>query len=519
MIRTSLALLLIALLAPGAAAQTSPRTGGRPGSPASAPAASPPRDREAPTPAADRAAPRQDDQKVEIPTELTQEPYAIPALGMSIYLPSSALVDLSRLEGGRTTVLVRPETEPASWVIQIHSSISSDHELTLGQAVDNLVDQRRQARVGQDARGNERSLVRAFDRQEDLVIGGVPSQRVFLDVPGGPDAPVSGFTVFHNGPGQFVIVQLDCTRAVFSRIRHIYELMTATVDFRDPAELGADRAAALLAGEALMRKVASADLDAALDDAPTFFRIYRPAPGGAAGDAEEIGYQRVQIRRGTSGELGPKRRAPRADRNASDSKEKAPIEKPDPDEQRGYIVRVEARTLAMGVVVDTISTFFLDESRESELWSITMVIRRGKDREEWTETGIRREQRLTVKTTRSGDEPTAADYALPRGYIARVETYLLPRLTVRAQTPGLFGFYSYESQLSKMSLRRDEFAQDEAGVWTQSTLLTENSRPMITTLDKTGRIVRRVMPDGQIMEPIDPARLRQIWADKKLPLE
>jgi hypothetical protein len=448
---------------------------------------------------------------VDVPSELTADPYPIPSLGMSIYLPADSLVDLSRLEGGRTTILVRPETKATPWVIQIHSSISSNKALTIGEALDNIIEQRRATRVGKDAKGRESSLVRAFDRQGDLLLAGNAAERVYLDVPIDADAPVSGYTLFQNGPGQFVILQLDCSAAVFPRIRPVYEMMAATVSFRDAEELGADRSTALLAGQALLKQLSLDDLSSATDEQPLFYRLSRPLQNG---ETEEVGYQRVQIRPGKPDELDRRQRDKEPEKQ--DSKKKKPSKEA---EESGTIVRVEARALTLAAVVDTISTFYLSSDGVQELWSITMIVRRGKDREEWNETGIRRADRLTIKTAQTGSEPTSADYALPEGYISRVQTYLLPRLVAGAKTGGLFGFYSYESSLSKMSLRREEFAQDEAGIWTQSTMLTENSRPIVTTLDKAGRIIKRLLPDGQVMEPIDRETLREIWAAKKLPLD
>lgn len=449
---------------------------------------------------------------VDVPSELTADPYPIPSLGMSIYLPADSLVDLSRLEGGRTSILVRPETQAASWLIQIHSSISADKTLSLTKALDNIVAQRQSMRVGKDAKGRESTLVRAFDRQGDLLLAGNEAERVYLDVPIDPEAPVTGYTLFQSAPGQFVILQLDCSAAVFPRIRAIYEMMAATVSFRDADEMGADRSTALLAGQALLDKLSLEDTSAVWDEEPIFYRIWRQLP---AGDVEEVGYQRVQIRAGKPGELDRQQRE--REEKQQDRREKQG--KHAPEQEKGTVVRVEARALAMASVVDTISTFYISDDGEQELWTITMIVRRGKDREEWNETGIRRADRLTIKTNQTGSEPTSVDYALPKGYVSRVQTYMLPRQVAKAGTAGLFGFYSYESSLSKMSLRREEFAQSEGGVWTQTTMLTENSRPIVTTLDAAGRIVKRVLPDGQIMEPIDGPKLHEIWAAKKLPLD
>lgn len=447
-----------------------------------------------------------------IPALRTDEPYAIPNLGLSVYLPEESVVDLSRLEGGRTTVVVTPQGDEQTFVFQIMQSVSADRSLELAEAVRNIVEQRRTFHTGKDPRGRTVSTVRVFDPDDNLLIGQHPAQRVYLDVPPDVTVPVTGYTVFHTGPGQFVIFQMDCPVSLFPKVRALYELMVASVQFKDPAELGTDRATALLSGQALLQKFNASDYDAALDKGPVYFRLYSPNPSGDSKYDEEIGYQRVQMLSGRAGDLD----AARPESRWTEA-----------DKQPGYIVRVEARALAAGTVVDSVSHYFLSADRATELWSITMVVRKGSDSEQWIETGIRRENRLTVKTTRSGQEPTDANWSpLPEAYLSRVDSYMLPRLAARAGMTGVFGFYTYDSNLAKMTLRRETFAPTsnagggaKGSAFTLTTMPSENSRPTITELDEHGLILRRANPDGQIMEPIDQPTLKKLWAEKKLPLE
>lgn len=440
----------------------------------------------------------------DIPALRTDEAFPVPNLGLAVHLPEHSLVDLSKLEGGRTTLVITPQGPVRTFVFQITQSISADPNLSLREAIDNIIAQRRQFHTGRDARGKAVSLLRVFDREQDLVIGRHPVERAYLDVPADPTVVVTGYTLFHTGPGQFVIFQMDSPVEYFPRVRTLYELMVASVEFKAPEELGADRAAGLLAGESLLAGFNSADLDAVLDPEPVYYRLYRPAVLAGQAD-EEVGYQRIRIHAGTSADLEHRRGRPVGDTG---------------EDRPGYIARVDARAIVMGAVVDSVSLHYLSRDREHELWSITMVVRKGRQAEEWIETGIRRGGRLTVKTTRTGAQPTNAEWSpLPRGYLSRVEGYLLPRLVARSGTPGMFGFYSYESSLAKITLRRDTFEQQPGGPWTQTTLPSENSRAVTTILDARGRIIRRAMPDGQVMEPMDPKDLRRIWMEKKLPLE
>lgn len=451
-----------------------------------------------------------------IPALLTDEPYSIPNLGLSVYLPEDTLVDLSRIEGGRTNVVITPQGRDRVFVFQIMQSVSVDRDLDLRQALTNMVEHRRSFHSGKDQNNRTISTARAFDLEENLLVGQHPAARVYIDVPIEPDAPVTGYTLFNTGPGQFVIFQMDCHASVFPRVRELYELMVASVQFKDPDDLGSDRAAAILAGKALLERFNSEDFNAVLDSEPAYYRLYVPGATGAASDDTEVGYQRVHLCAGHAGDLDPSR--PKSKWTASDQKP-------------GYIARIEARALAADVLIDTVSIFFLSADRTNELWSITMLVRKGSDRERWVETGIRRDNRLTVKTTRTGEAPTNADWSpLPQGYMSRVESYLLPRLICRAGLSGLFGFYIYDSNVAKMTLRRETLTPVSAAqgeppplsnlhAFTLSTLASENSRVTTTDLDAKGHILRRVMPDGSVMEPIDGPRLKRLWADKKLPLD
>ncbi|MBL8744757.1 MAG: hypothetical protein JNK58_00215 [Phycisphaerae bacterium] len=448
---------------------------------------------------------RADEPTPAVPTTLAQEPYTIPNLGLSFLPPEGSIIDLSRIEGGRTTVVIAPQDKQHSFVFQVMQSISADRSLELSEAVKNIVDQRRTFHTGKNQRGRSVSTVRVFDTDDNLLIGQHPAQRVYLDVPLDTTVPVTGYTVFHTGPGQFVIFQMDCPVSLFPKVRSLYELMIASAEFKDPEALGTERATALLAGRALLERFNSSDFEAALDKEPVYYRLYRPNPTGSDEFDEEVGYQRVQIVAGVAGDLDPAK--PEQRRTTA-------------DRQPGYLTRVEARALASGAVVDSVSLYFLSADRTTELWSITMAVRKGNKTEQWVETGIRRDDRLTVKTTHSGEEPTNADWSpIPESYLSRVESYLLPRLVARAGMSGVFGFYTYDSTLAKMTLRRETFAASDKSAYIMTSLASENSRPTTTELDAQGRIIRRVNADGQIMEPIDQPRLKKLWTNKKLPLE
>ncbi len=167
---------------------------------------------------------------------------------------------------------------------------------------------------------------------------------------------------------------MDCSTRAFPQVRSMYEALAATVKFRGSEELSADRASALLAGDALLKQFNAEDFDKAADDKTVFLRVYRPAPSGRDADAQEIAYQRLHARKGFAGEMNARKK--QSDWTSA-------------DKEPGWLVRIDARALAKDTVIDTVSLFFLSRDREHELWSINMGLHKNGATEQWTETGIR----------------------------------------------------------------------------------------------------------------------------------
>ncbi len=438
--------------------------------------------------------------------EIAERAFSIPSLGLSVHLPEGAIVESSRLEGLRTSMVIRPPEAGVDWVMQIHNSASSDTSLTLTAVLDSIIEQQQNRTVARDARTGQSlgTFGRAFDRVNDLRLGGTPAQRVYIENTSSGEGAIIGYTVAQTAPGRFVIFQLDCPKPRFeSGIRHLFETVVASAAFRDPAELGADRAAAVLAGDGFLKSLSTTDLEAALDEEPIFYRIYRPAPSGSSSDAEEVAWQRVQMRLGQLGELNP--------RKAKDSWSTE-------EREFGYLVRSDARSFVDGTLLDSEGIFFLSRDRLNERSTIRNVVTRGRDSQQLTLTIVRRDRRMSVLTDQTGQPPRTVEYDLPKdGYLSRVELYLLPRLVTAANFPAAMGFYIYDTSLGKVTLRRESFASD-GGAWTQSTLFTEDiTTPIVTTLDRQGRIIRQQLTNGQIMEPIEQDRLKRLWDSKQLP--
>lgn len=434
---------------------------------------------------------------------LHPEPLGVPSLGLRLHLPEGSLVDSSALANAKTSVRVQAEDQ--TWVLQVHNSRSSNIELTTGDVLDSIIEQRQGAEMTRHPRTGKPLRVKAFDRSDtvDLGLETGPAGRVYLRVAEDPTGLITGYTVVPRGAGSFVIFQIDAPAASFEQARRVFETVVAAAEFRDPGEINADRLVAIEAGQRMLAALNSAELDAALMDEPLFLRIFEPGSTGSTTDDREIGYQRVQLRAGFAGELNA-----RKNRNQWNSAERQP----------GYIAQVDAKILHGDHIIESQSIFFLSDDRTSETWSITQIVRQGVRKAVQTMTVIRRDDRLTVKVEATAQPPIEKEYALPKGYISKVEQYLLPRLVVAQDLPNIFGFYHLEPATNRITFRRDTFDKLDSGGWKHTETRSENAAPMVTILNPDGSIRSRTLDTGDRCEPIARERLRQIWRNKSLPI-
>ena len=440
-------------------------------------------------------------------TDITvAEPLIIDALGITVLLPDKALANVESIPGGKTTAVITPPTagiRGADWVVQVTNERTENLELTIDAILDEFAKQRT------DKARSVGNRIRVFDRMneaDNLIVAGEPAGRFYCELTADKgDTLVTGYTVFSTGPGEFIIVQLDCMGANFDRARVVYETIAASATFEDPYAAAEERSIALRAGAEFLDSLTLDDLKAASLDEPVFLRYYQSAPTGKSSDATEIAFQKIQIRDGQSGELDQTRS--RADWAAA-------------DREFGFLVQIDARALQGSTTIDTRAVHFLSRDRRNESWSITNTIRQGKNTVSVIQTMIRQGRRLTIKTIREGMPDEQRDWPLPeKGYISAVERYMLPRLIAHKMPEGSptaldFAFYSYDAKSGKVTMRRDAFSNIGIDGW-RYTSQPERTEPEIqTTLDLDGNIVRRLLPNDIIVEPMAPERLSAIWREK-----
>jgi hypothetical protein len=259
-------------------------------------------------------------------------------------------------------------------------------------------------------------------------------------------------------------------------------------------------------------------MESVLDDEPVFMRVYRPSLSGSPSDADEIGYQRLTVRKGQLGELNPER--PRTSWTVQ-------------EREYGFLVEMEARVLVTGVVVDTRALFYLSTDRKNEMWSI-MIEEKANDKagklhmNRTTQTLARDGSELRVMTTLPGSQPEEKAYEiLDDHYLSAVERYLLPRLVAaRAASGGPtkydLAFYNFDPQRSVVTLRREKLDRTAEGGWVCLTTPSEGQPEWTSTYDAGGRLVQRTVPGAAgetVLEPTTRERLQKIWAKKNLPIE
>jgi len=445
------------------------------------------------------------------PVELSSAPTDLDTLGARIYLPTDASAQTTIIAGGRSKTVITPEDQ--SYVIQVFSSISGNKALTAQEALSAVVDQRKRQLELEPAQGRPgESLVQEVDRTDNLSLGGMPAARSYLCLLAPPEksVPVTGYTMVNTAPGRFLIVQLDCSSAVFERSRRVYETVCAATQFPAMQELDTERTAAIVAGRDFLSSISNDDLDRALESEPQFVRIFVPSPTKSPNDAREVGYQKVEIRKGQLGELDPSR-----------SKSAWSVD----EREMGYLVRSDARMLQDQYVFDSRAIYFLSLDRQRESWAVLVEQKTGASVSKTTQTLVRSGTRMSVRTERSGFPAQAKDFDLPEGqYISAVERYMPPKIVAHRMEPGTpaylkMAFYSFDGSSETVTLRHETFARNGDGNWVCETRPGEEQPSWTSTYSADGALVSRLIPPLQVMEPTTRERIQSLWKNKSLPIE
>lgn len=452
----------------------------------------------------------QQPQSPQAPVELSPTATELRPIGLKIYLPPETNTRTEFIAGGKSKTVIQPID--SSWVLQIFNSISRDKELTPAAALDAIVEQRQQDFLVRLADRRRVSPLQVMDRVDDLNFAGKQAARAYLHWPEQPTVPVTGYTLVRTNPGEFVIFQIDIATDALSNIRPMYETIIASAEWTDRVEQDEARRFAARSAIRFMESISSEDLEAVLPEETQYLRVYRPHPGGVDSDAEEIGYQIVEVRKGQAGEIDPNRR--RTSWGPA-------------DREWGLLATVSARTVLPDAVIDSRAIAFLSNDRENELWTILMEMKAGSTVQKSELLLIRRGLRLTAKTTLPGQPPIEREDLLPDAeqgqYLSFVERLLLPRLVAHknpAPDPVSydFAYYNFDPRRGGVTLRQDTFEKLPNGAWTGTTIPFEGHEPWTTRYNSEGAIVQRTISPVEVMENVTLQKLRRLWSGRDLPI-
>lgn len=445
-----------------------------------------------------------------VPIELSQTPTELRAIGLSLFLPLDTNIRTEFIAGGQSKTVIQPMD--STWVLQVFNSISRDKNLTPSAALDAIIDQRKADFTAHRADGRTRSLIEDFDRIDDLQFSEKEAARAYLRHSQDRAYPVTGYTIVRTEPGEFVIFQLDTPTDALPRTRVMYETIIASARWSQRKDTDESRRFAARSAIRFMQTVTTEDIEAVLSDAPVHLRVYRPRPGGHQSDAEEIGYQIVEVRRGQAGEVDPRR--PRTSWSPA-------------DREWGFLATINARTLMPDAVVDSRAIAFLSRDRKNENWNIVMELKSGSTVQQSELILIRRGLRLTAQTIIPGEAPIVREDQLPDGeqgqFLSFVERLLLPRLIAHKHTgdsPAFYdlAYYNFDPRRGGVTLRQETFERQSAGGWTGTTIPFEGHNPWNTTYDTSGEIIERTISPVEVMQRVTQERLQRLWRDKQLPI-
>jgi hypothetical protein len=461
--------------------------------------------------------------------ELSGDLFRVDSAGMHLYLPAGAIAQTTRA-GDNTSIQILPSGPNPTWLVNLNTPQSSNPEqtpLTIAEEVLNqllasvgVMDRK----VGRDGILQERLVStrgEVIQPARALELAGAdlrerrPAARFYVRLPRGQGAAavVRGYTIFQVAPGRFVTFDLVTTAPEFAASRRFYETMVGTVRFQDTLAAATNRGEAITAASELLARLSPSDYEAAMAKLQDqWYRLARQPAGTSDGEAHEIAYRRVRAWKGRRGELDTRR--PQSKWAAG-------------DRQEGYLVRIDARFLQDGRIVDSVGVYFMSPDRREEAWSLQVAIRdpSRSNPATWMETGARSGSSMSITVTGSAQENLGATPHIPdQAYITQVEGFLLPYLLMQVEAPGDYGFYIYQSETNNVRLRRDELIRRPASgprgeAWTLTTRHNEDREPQTSIYNEAGQLLHTSLPDATLWTPTTLRRLADLWRSKGLPME
>jgi hypothetical protein len=441
--------------------------------------------------------------------DFADEPLRLEQVGLTVLVPTNSTVQSTRIGGLETAQIADKDSK---WVINVQTPQASTPESSVTTAADQTI-----ALIQGSVGVTDPSQTKVVSTEAKVLsrkkfqLAGQGVEQFYLSVPraSGDGRLVKGYTIFKPSAAQFVVLELITTEQEFERTRVVYETVAGTAAFEDMSKVNEARAASVQAGMTLFGRLTPADWNAMLDGKERWQRLTRPAPGGDANDAEEMGYRGLRFWRGSRGEIDPDR---------------DPATWSAADRDEGYLGRIRVRLLnGKDEVIDSEALYFTTPSRADESWEVRTYVRTraGKTVGTWRETGARAGRDITVQVEQTGQAGRVIKPSIGgEGYLGALEAMLLPRAMIRSGAQTEFAFYTYRTQTETVSLRRDrlEKAKTPGGGWLVTTVFREGETEQVASYTALGDLVQIDLGDGRVWKPTEVNDLFDLWKRKGLPV-
>lgn len=442
---------------------------------------------------------------------LADESLRLDTLGLSITPPAGSTSHTQSIGGRVTSSIIFPDQ---AGVVSIQRRTTTREDLSLIEIEEALL--KKTLDLPDAVQGVtietqvETGVGQALGRSQFIAAAGRIIRPFYVRLNDVQDDPFRGFAVIRTSSVDFVLFQLFAPERDFDKAREMFEVMLQTTATDGASEADDRRGEFVNAGVDLFSRLTHADYEAVVKDFPEQFeRIYRPAPGGAPADEQEVGYRRVRAWLGHRDELTDKQPARQTDQSR---------------EPTGYLLRIDGLVLLEdGRRADSRSIYYLSKDRRQEAWSVEMAIRHigGGRPEVWTELGARSGRSMSVQISQGGSSThTVRPLIEGPGYLSRLESFLVPQLIIQADKPGEYAYYSYDQTAEVNTIRSVEAERvpDRPGLW-RVTTRRPDEQSETSEFNEYGRLIRSETSDGLIKRPIEFDRLYSIWQSKGLPLD
>lgn len=317
--------------------------------------------------------------------------------------------------------------------------------------------------------------------QQTIKPAGRPGAVIYFRIPDRKREPwVMSQAFMQIDPRTFAMLQLEADESGFAAARAVFEAVIDSLEVDDPRQLDQARAQQIEQGEA-WRQAAPRRRDRLRPE--QWLRIVQ-------GD-RDIGYMCV-------------RQAPAREIN-----------------HPGVRVDVQSRIQWDKIAYDSISSFFLSDDDETEVWSVRTTARplartgprnpnSPPDTQSWAETGVRGQNKITVTLERPSGREEHRWERPADGYLSQVEIQMIEQLLGDPEKRDL-GFYAYYSTAQKIVYRAVRVDPSPDGSYTVHIRPSPEHDGHTSYYSPDGKLIKRELPDGQTIIPATRAELAARW--------